>query len=68
MMVKLGKLRVANTLPGQISPICVFETVAGDTFSVERPLVSQAEEIIAIPTIREAFQDESRNISLTNEI
>ena len=31
-MVLDGKARLVETRPGDASPVCVFETVAGDTF------------------------------------
>jgi hypothetical protein len=44
VMVESGNARVVETLPGDTSPICVFETMAGDTFSLAKPTISREEE------------------------
>jgi hypothetical protein len=41
VMVESGNARLIETRPGDASPICVFETVAGDTFSLAKPAISQ---------------------------
>ena len=38
--------------------ICIFETVAGDTFSVPRPTLSQEEEAEVINVLRGILKDE----------
>jgi hypothetical protein len=37
MMIEAGKMSLEETVPGDATPICVFETFAGETFSVPRP-------------------------------
>jgi hypothetical protein len=37
MMVEAGKARVIETRPGETGTICVFESTAGDVFSLARP-------------------------------
>jgi hypothetical protein len=58
MMVEAGKMRLVDTVPGEASPICIFETVAGDTFSVPRPALSQEEEAEVINVLRGILKDE----------
>jgi hypothetical protein len=58
MMVGTGKMCLVDTLPGETSPICVFETSIGDTFSVPRPSMNQEEEVEAIAMLRDILKDE----------
>jgi hypothetical protein len=58
MMVEIGRMNLAHTLPGEVSPICLFSTVAGDTFSVHRPPMSQEQEGEMVATLREILKDE----------
>lgn len=58
MMVEIGKLRLVDTLPGETSPICVFETFIGDTFSVPCPSMNQEEEVEVIAMQRDILKDE----------
>ena len=58
MMVEVGKMRLVDTVPGEMSPICVFESSAGETFSVARPPMSQEEEAEVIGVLREILDDE----------
>jgi hypothetical protein len=58
MMVEVGKMRLIDTLPGESSPICVFETSVGDTFSVPRPPMDQEEEAKVIAVLRDILKNE----------
>lgn len=58
MMVEVGKMRLVDTLPGESSPICVFETSIGDTFNVPRPPMNQEEEAKMIAVLRDILKDE----------
>ena len=58
MMIEAGKMRLVGTVPGDVSPISVFATTAGDTFSVARPPMSQEEEGEVIAVLREILKDE----------
>jgi hypothetical protein len=58
VMVEAGKARVVETLPGDTSPICVYETMAGDTFSLVKPAISQEEEEDLIATLRQIINEE----------
>jgi hypothetical protein len=37
MMVEAGKMSLEETVSGDVTPICVFETTARETFSVTHP-------------------------------
>jgi hypothetical protein len=58
MMVETGKMRLVETVPGETAAICVFESSAGETFSVTRPPMSQEEEAEVIVVLREILDDE----------
>ena len=58
MMVEAGKMRLVETVPGEVSPICVFDSVAGESFSVARLQMGQEEEAETIVALREILKDE----------
>ncbi|HET6443393.1 MAG TPA: hypothetical protein VFI27_02345 [candidate division Zixibacteria bacterium] len=58
MMVEAGKMRLVDTVPGEASPISVFESAAGESFSVARPPMSQEEEAEVKAMLREILKDE----------
>jgi len=58
MMVEVGKMDLKDTMPGEASPICVFETSAGDTFSIPRPPMCEKEEAEVIAMLRGILKDE----------
>jgi hypothetical protein len=58
MMVEAGKMQLIKTVPGEASAICVFESIAGETFNVARPLMSQEEEANVVAVLREILKDE----------
>ncbi|UCC53013.1 MAG: hypothetical protein JSV68_03420 [Anaerolineaceae bacterium] len=58
MMAKADKMRLVDRIPGEASVICVFESSAGETFSVARPPMSQEEEAEVIAVLREILDDE----------
>ena len=58
MMVETGKMRLVETVPGETSPICIFESIAGEAFSVSRPPLSQEEEAEVIAMLHEILKDE----------
>lgn len=58
MMVETGKMRLVDTLPGETSPICVFETFVGDTFRVPHPPMNREEEAEVIALLRDILKDE----------
>ena len=44
MMVEAGKAKLIETRPGEAGTICVFESSAGDVFSLARPAMSAERE------------------------
>lgn len=58
MMPHAGKMRLIETLPGEASAIRVLESIAGESFSVTRPPMSQEEEVEVIAVLREILKDE----------
>ena len=57
-MVQAGKARLVETRPGDAPPICVFKTVAGDTFSIAKPRMTKEQEAALIDTIRDILEEE----------
>ena len=57
-MVESGKMRRVEVLPSETTPIHVFQTVAGDTFSVPRPPMSQEQEDALLAMLREILDEE----------
>lgn len=58
MMIEAGKIRLVETLPGDTASISVFESAAGERFSVTRPNLSVEEESAVIDALREILKDE----------
>jgi hypothetical protein len=58
LMVEAGKMQWIETIPGENGALYVFETVAGDRFSVVRPQISQEVEAELIEQLREILNDE----------
>jgi hypothetical protein len=59
VMVESGKARLIETRPGD-SPVCVFETMAGDTLTLVKPAISWEEEQDLIATLRQIVNEEGR--------
>ncbi len=59
-MAQDGKARLVETRPGDASPVCVFETLAGDTFSIAKPRVTKEQQAALIDTIRDILEEEGR--------
>jgi hypothetical protein len=51
-------MRLADTLPGEGAPVCVFESSAGEVFSVARPMMSREQEAALIEVLRDILRDE----------
>jgi hypothetical protein len=60
MMVEAGKMERVDVLPNGSSPIHVFQTVSGDTCSVERPPMSEEVEAKLITELRIILEEERR--------
>ena len=58
MMVEAGKMELVETLPGDATPFCVFQTTAGETFSVPRPSISPEEEATLVATLRTLLEED----------
>ena len=58
MMVESGKAQLVETIPGDEGIICHFETVAGDSFAIKRPVMSQNQEAEILEAINEILRDE----------
>jgi hypothetical protein len=58
MMVEAGKARLIETLPGEAGQVCVFETIAGEQFSLARPALSPEAEAEVRQIVREILEEE----------
>lgn len=58
MMVEADKMRLVNTAPGDTAPICTFETVAGETFSIRQPPLSEEDEAALLEVLRGIMEEE----------
>jgi hypothetical protein len=58
LMVESGKMRLVETVPGENGPYCVFETIAGDTFSVTKPPIDKEAEAALVEQLRAILDDE----------
>ncbi len=56
-MVQAGKARLVETRAGDASAVCVFETVAGDTFSMAKPRITKEQEAALIDAIRHILEE-----------
>jgi hypothetical protein len=43
-MVEAGKARLVETVPGENGPVCVFESSAGEQFSLAKPTMTAEQE------------------------
>ena len=57
-MVEAGKMKLVRTLPGETTPICLFETSAGDSFAVSRPPLDAEQEAALLEALREIIDDD----------
>jgi len=58
MMVAIGERYLVGTLPGESTPLYVFETSAGDRFTVPRPDITPQQEVEILDALRDIRQDE----------
>jgi hypothetical protein len=58
MMVEAGKMRLVQTMPGDDSPVCLFEASSGEQFSVSKPRLSPAEERELMAGLRQILEEE----------
>ena len=58
LMVESGKALLTKTEPGEAGAYCTFETVAGDTFTVIKPPLSEAEEQEMAEKVKKILEEE----------
>lgn len=58
MMVEAGKMYLLETLPGDAGPVCVFESLLKERFTIPKPPLSADEEAQVIAVLREILQEE----------
>jgi hypothetical protein len=58
MMVEAGKVRLVEMVPGENGPVCVFESSAGEQFSLARPAMTAEQEATVKEILREILEDE----------
>jgi hypothetical protein len=58
LMVEAGKMRLVEIVPSESGATCIFETTAGDTFSVTRPPIDKETEAALVEQLREVLDDE----------
>jgi len=56
-MVEAGKARLVETVPGENGPVCLFESSAGERFSLSRPAMTEEQEA-AREMLREILEEE----------
>ncbi len=54
-------MRLVETLPSESGSICVFETVAGDRFSVVKPPISSEDEADLVEQLRDILDEEGES-------
>jgi hypothetical protein len=57
-MVEYGKMRLAETIPGESGATCIFETTSGDIFHVTRPPIDKETEAALMRQLREILDGE----------
>lgn len=57
LMVELGQAELIRTESGEIGEQCIFETTAGDVFTVIKPSLSDAEEAAMMEILREILEE-----------
>ena len=50
-------MQLLETIPGDSSPINVFETVAGDAFSIPQPSITKEQESELLDLLRDSEGD-----------
>jgi hypothetical protein len=58
MMAETGKMKLIGTIPGDSSPLCLFETAVGEQFSIPKPLLSPEDEAELMMALREILEEE----------
>jgi hypothetical protein len=58
LMVESGKMRLVETIPGESGPYCIFETIAGDRFSVAKPPMDKETEAGWVEQLKAILEDD----------
>ncbi len=58
LMVEAGKMTLTEIIPGDSAPLCVFETVVGEQFSIPKPALTATLEEQLKAMIREVLAEE----------
>jgi hypothetical protein len=58
LMVESGKMRLVETVPGESGATCIFETIAGDIFSVTKPPMDQETEAGWVEQLRAILEED----------
>jgi len=57
-MVEAGKARLVETVPGDNGPVLIFESSAGEQFSLARPTMTAEQEATVKEMLREILDEE----------
>jgi hypothetical protein len=58
LMVEAGMAKLVSTEAGESGPLCTFETVAGDVFTLPKPPLSAEEEAGLREKVRQVLDEE----------
>ena len=58
LMVEAGKARLVETVPGENGAVCVFESSAGEQFSLPKPAMTDKMEAGVKEMLREILDEE----------
>ena len=58
LSVEAGAMRLVETVPGENGVVCVFESSAGEKFSLTRPAMSEEQEAVVVERLREILTEE----------
>jgi hypothetical protein len=58
LMVEAGKAKLVSTEPSENGAVCTFETIAGDIFSINRPVISEDEEAVLIEQLKVILEED----------
>lgn len=59
LMAEAGKAELVETIASESGPLCTFETVAGDVFTIPKPAISKEDEAAIIEQLRVILDDEN---------
>ncbi len=62
LMVEGGKMTLIETIPGDSAPLCVFETIVGEQFSIPKPVLTPTLEEQLKAMIREVLAEEGPDV------